>query len=465
MICLNMIVKNETRILERCLNALVPYVSCYVIGDTGSTDGTQQLIRDFFSRHGIPGEIHEFEFRNFEYARNRALELAKASSLNFEYLLLCDADMELVADDPDWHRKLDQPVYRVEQRAGIAYWNVRLLSRRLNSRYVGVTHEYLDTGAQAVNFRGFHYIDHACGSNRVDKFLRDAQLLEEALKTDPGNQRYWFYLAQSWRDANENQKALDCYRHRVKLGGWLEETWFAAFQVGVLLERLNKPEEEIAAAYLQAYRLRPQRAESMHALARYYRMKVPESAAMSYLYSLAAVNTPRPDDILFVDESVYTWRSKDELSIAAYWIGRYEESIRYATEILLANQCQMDDRIRILSNLLFAVVKRNSGLSIQKPDAITAVEIELGNDLDSFVSSLAYALLHHPALKEVVFCGDAAAAAQLLPWTRTVGQFFKVVHQGESVQGSTAGQEGKGVIRYRRGKIYSIAEVLTGQPS
>src|SRR6185295_14768294 len=98
-LCLNMIVKNEMANLERCLGAVADHVDCWIIGDTGSSDGTQDFIRSFFAARGIPGELHNFSFENFEQARNAALDHAYASALAYDYLLLADADMELVVED------------------------------------------------------------------------------------------------------------------------------------------------------------------------------------------------------------------------------------------------------------------------------------------------------------------------------------------------------------------------------
>jgi len=58
-ICLNMIVRNEAHIIRETLDSVVPYISSWVIVDTGSNDGTQDLIRDHMGRRGIPGELHE----------------------------------------------------------------------------------------------------------------------------------------------------------------------------------------------------------------------------------------------------------------------------------------------------------------------------------------------------------------------------------------------------------------------
>ena len=77
-LCLNMIVKNEAAIIERCLAALAPYIDCYVICDTGSTDDTVERIRGFLDQHGIPGVIARTTFRDFEQAVELAQRLTGA---------------------------------------------------------------------------------------------------------------------------------------------------------------------------------------------------------------------------------------------------------------------------------------------------------------------------------------------------------------------------------------------------
>jgi glycosyltransferase involved in cell wall biosynthesis len=72
-ICLNMIVRNEAHIVREVLDAVAPYISAWVIVDTGSDDGTQDLIRAHMSGHGIPGELHERPWRDFGHNRSEAL--------------------------------------------------------------------------------------------------------------------------------------------------------------------------------------------------------------------------------------------------------------------------------------------------------------------------------------------------------------------------------------------------------
>ena len=206
-LCLNMIVKNESAIIERCLASVAPFISCYVIADTGSTDDTKEKIAAFFDERGIPGEIVEFPFENFEQARNAAIEAAEASALEFDYLLLTDADMELVASDPAAFEGLDQAAYLMKQRAGegLAYDNARLAKRGGGCRYVGVTHEYLDVPGEAGRLPESlaYFRDHACGANRENKADRDIRLLLAGLKKDPENARYHFYLAQTYMEKGD----------------------------------------------------------------------------------------------------------------------------------------------------------------------------------------------------------------------------------------------------------------------
>lgn len=351
-----MIVRNEAAVIGRCLASVRPLIGAWAIVDTGSSDGTQALIRDAMT--DLPGELIEQPWVDFATNRNQALDLARAHG---EYALILDAD-EIIEIDTGahWPERLDAPGYYVRQMlAGseFEYRSAKLLRHDAGWRWHGVLHEYPAAEPQPrMEFLdGLRVLSFPDGArSRVpqrDKYLADAKVLEAALHEEPDNTRYVFYLAQSLRDAGENGAALDAYRRRAAMGGWDEEVWYARFQIGVLLERLGASDAETIDAYLAAHDARPQRAEPLCELARFLRLK--GRYASAYVHARAAAALPVPDDLLFVDLSVYRWRTRDEQAVAAYWSGQREECARLCRDLLADPALPARERDRIAANARF----------------------------------------------------------------------------------------------------------------
>jgi glycosyltransferase involved in cell wall biosynthesis len=312
-----MIVRNEAANIERCLASVVDHVGCWIVGDTGSADDTPARVQSFFGSRNMPGELHRFPFDNFEQARNEALGRARASALEFDYLLLTDADMELRVRAADFRDRLTADSYRVLQNTGsLSYWNTRLLRRDVTACYRGATHEYLDVKGQIQPLTDIWFFDHASGANRVDKYTRDIGLLQREIEHDPDNVRSWFYLANSFRDAGRDAEAAQAYANRIGMGGWDEEVWAARWQRARCLQRLGDEAAFVHEA-LAAFDSRPWRIEPLYDVVRHYRMKGRNEIAAVLCEPL--LTAPRPtDDLLFVEDRVYETGLLEEYSIVAY---------------------------------------------------------------------------------------------------------------------------------------------------
>lgn len=348
-LCLNMIVKNESARIERALASAAPYIDSFVIVDTGSTDDTKEKIIAFFKKyneeHGKPksiiGEIRDEEFINWSQARNAALGWARRLAVVYQpnYLLLCDADMELVVHDKDaFYAAMTGEVHEMRQEAGsLHYSNVRLVKASNTGLYKGATHEYYDsTPTSEIGTDVAFFKDHADGSNRPEKFKRDIRLLKADMKRDPNNPRSMFYLAQSYRDAGMPEQAIKWFKRRVEAGGWDEEVWNAQLNLAHCYKGID--DDKFVANILKAYHMRPSRAESMYDLAHYYRHKGMQAPALAAAEAVA--HLPKSTDKLFVNDYVYTAGIKEEISICAFYVpGKRGAGFRASNDLsLLAGQ-------------------------------------------------------------------------------------------------------------------------------
>ena len=373
------IVRNEARVIVRCLESLRPLVDYVLIEDTGSTDNTQTIISDWLVGVGLPGRVYDEPWQSFAYNRSHALaELRKVE--NIDYALIIDADDLIVIEEG-----FDPTSFKVEMQADfydvlITHGNVRfsrpqLCSNRLAFYFRSVLHEFLEVpyaGCTRATARGFHIETGQGGarSRNPHKYEQDAAVLEQALltETDPFLiSRYTFYLAQSYRDAAQPEKALKAYLARAELGYWNEEIFESLHNAGKLKESASCSDLDIIGTYLKAYEHAPQRIESLHALVSYCRRN--GKPHVGYLIGKQAVAKAQPTGGLFVQGWIYDYGMLDELSISAYWAGHYRESLELCERLLAEGNIPPDQRARVEMNADFARGKLNAGARDSAPEA------------------------------------------------------------------------------------------------
>jgi len=326
-LCLNMIVKNESRIITRLLQSVVGIIDTYCICDTGSTDNTIEIITDFFNKAGIPGKIVNEPFRDFGYNRTFALN-ACIDMENVDYMLLLDADMILqlnpVITPHMFKDMLKEDAYTIFQGSDSFYYkNTRIVKNRRGITYWGVTHEYVNMPNGCVQ-GGFDknviFInDIGDGGSKANKFARDVELLKNGLKELPNNDRYTFYLANTYHDAGQYNLAIEMYRKRVEIGGWFEEIWYSYYRIGKCYAATGNMTNAIE-AWMDAYNIFPNRVENLCEIVKYYRENGKNNLAYAF-YMLAdkSRNTYPHRDYLFTEKDAYEYKLDFELSIIGYY--------------------------------------------------------------------------------------------------------------------------------------------------
>lgn len=264
-VCLNMIVKDEARVIVRALESLAPHVSCAVILDTGSTDGTPALIRDTLARLNIPGQVHEAPFEDFATTRNKALDLARVylEGDPDAYILFHDADDEMVYEpDGRGFARLTADAYDVRHVHGQFEYHRKVLVRAAKSWYWDYpyhevlacdephTTEYLPCVWVRYNHDGSRPKD-------PQSHIRPARLLVEHFQTH-GKPRAAFYAAQEFYAAGHAFDAIAWYKRRIQTpGGWEDEVYYSWYMIGLL-------ETQVGACLMalnMAINLRPWRLE------------------------------------------------------------------------------------------------------------------------------------------------------------------------------------------------------------
>ena len=363
-ICLVMIVKDEANNIKDCLSKVAPYINYWVIVDTGSKDNTIEVIKNAMEEFDIPGELHERPWVNFEVNRTESLELAKGKC---DYRWIIDADdtfeVEQFGFNPFAHVDKSMDTYQITYRLNsLQYHRAQIVRSDQPWVYKGVLHEYLH--CDLPNLRSailpgcFVKADISPlkrAATLQEKYANDAKILEKALVDEPNNTRYMFYLAQSYRDSDQYEKALDAYIVRANAGEWEEEVYYSWYMVAKIMEKMNKPAEEVIAAYSKAWEYRPQRLEAVFHVMRKLREK--NRFVLAFTYGEMAIKTPGTKDILFVEPEIWQWRLIDEYSIAAYYIGHpeiaYEKTLAIVNSKPVFSAIHPQEQERLKKNLNF----------------------------------------------------------------------------------------------------------------
>jgi len=210
-ISLCMIVKNEEKFLPGCLKTVKDLVDEIIVVDTGSTDRTMEIAREFGAI------IYEHPWQNdFSYHRNQSIDYATG-----DWILILDADEELDPAEHDIIRSVVKRkdidsvsfvVYNKIQSGRVGFLNSQRLFRNGKGfKYSGIVHNQLEISGKTL-MSHLKVIHHGYGlSDEMmrKKAQRTEKLLLAQLEENPEAIFPHFNLAQIYRGMGEPAKSLE----------------------------------------------------------------------------------------------------------------------------------------------------------------------------------------------------------------------------------------------------------------
>jgi glycosyltransferase involved in cell wall biosynthesis len=350
-ISLVMIVRNEEQTLPACLDSVAGLVDQYVVVDTGSTDGTREIIKQRC------GKLHEIPFVNFVETKNKALELATG-----DYVLFMDADERLIEGHDVIRAAVESDTVCI---AGLivegplpniiqSYYRARVWRNDGQWTFSGPgVHEVICGPANMTLFPGIrvhHDHTHRTAGSYTARWELYIGLLRAALERNPRDTRAAFYLARTLSDNEQTLAAIQAYQYYLSLSSeFRDENWQAAYDIAACWKRLGEYTFTFEALNL-ALGFDDRRAETycLHGdtLMQLNRW---EDAIPAYE---KALSLQVPEDVtLFVNPRAYCTYPAEQLVLCYDRIKHYDDATR-AAQIVIDNTVRPDGRQ--MNNLIWS---------------------------------------------------------------------------------------------------------------
>lgn len=318
-----MIVKNEEEALARCLDSVQKFADEIIIVDTGSTDRTKEIAKNYTNK------VYDFTWID-DFAAARNFSFSHATK---EYILWLDADDVVSEDDGNkilrLKQTLDWSVDAVTMDYNLAfdaYGNVttslrrnRLVKRSKHFQWLGAVHEYLAVHGKIID--SDIAIMHKSEWHDSDRNLR---IYEKRLaKGEPFTPRDQFYYANELFDHKQYEKAIEWYQKFLEGGqGWIEDNLSACKKLANCFHQLK--DMESAEKYIfKSFVYDTPRAEFCCLLGYHFQLKEQYRQA-AFWYKLATQLERPADNKWFVDYTAWTWVPHIQLCVCYDRLGEYE---------------------------------------------------------------------------------------------------------------------------------------------
>ena len=238
-----LIVKDEEKILEKCLESIKDFDLPPVVVDTGSTDDTIKIAKKYTDK------IYHFKWVNdFSKARNYAKEKCTG-----DFIFSIDADHQLLTPISEVKKVIEKTKSRVLNIKSIMgqSWHYRpvLFKNDPDIFWVGKVHENLNVRAEEDT-----NIERNCDYS--ENHLKDPERNLRILLTMEKTPRTLFYLGKEYLDLKQYDQAVQSFDEYLKVSTWLDEKAEAYFYKAKALWQLNQGTKAREAVF-EAIKLNP----------------------------------------------------------------------------------------------------------------------------------------------------------------------------------------------------------------
>jgi len=378
-------VRDESPVVCRALNSVRNLINVLFLCDTGSTDGTPEIVKDWCTKERIEGQFLHHPWRNFGYNRSwlwkQAYEHPNPQISQATYYIFMDADEVWITEPSNLQSDITRPqaadlikyldsqseidMFDTLTYEGRLQYNITKICRN-NQLYQWIlpVHEYIEgtrsNRRQSINTLFLYARKEGHSSRNPSRYQQDLQMLLEYITHNPDEPRPVFYLAQTYETLNQSSEALNWYRKRVDLSGYYQEKYIAALKVG----RLSSDEEEKIQYLLRGTTIVPQRLECYYELMmmEYHRKNFAKSAGYGLMAGVPGPNRKPQKDDMFAELEIYDYLFDLNLGVSCYYSGFFQLGYD-ATVSARTNATDAYHRDLLSKNLLFFDGKVNTKVS------------------------------------------------------------------------------------------------------